>query len=207
MKTLFIPAKAKLPIVNLPKNQISKLPKKLFLAYSIQYKDLALQVKKQLQDKGIQVQKTQQVLGCSKISTKLPILLITSGKFHANNLYLQATEIYLLYNNQIEKIPQQEINQLKNQRKGALVKFLSANNFGILVSTKPGQNNLEKAIKLKQTLQKRYKNQKQVYIFLANNLDTTQFENFQIDSWINTACSGLTVDNHLIINSNEIVKP
>ena len=203
MKTLFIPTIAKLPIETLPKKELSKLPKKILLVYSIQYKDLALNIKKQLISNKIKVEKTQQVLGCSKINTKLPILLISSGKFHATNTYLKSPEIYTLYNNQIEKIPQSDITQQINQRKVALVKFLSANNLGILVSTKPGQNNLTKAIKLKQTLQKKYK-QKKIYIFLSNNIDTTQFENFQIGSWINTACPRITVDNNKIINYNEI---
>ena len=204
MKTLFIPAKLKTQTGTLPKKELSKLPKKIFLVYSIQYKDLALNIKKQLISNKIKVQKIQQVLGCSKINTKLPILLISSGKFHATNTYLKSPEIYTLYNNQIEKIPQSDIAQQINQRKVALVKFFSANNLGILVSTKPGQNNLEKAIKLKKTLQKKYK-QKKIYIFLANNIDTTQFENFQIDSWVNTACPRLIVDNNQIINYEEII--
>ena len=47
---------------------------------------------------------------------------------------------------------------------------------------------------------------KKAHIFMANNLDINQFENFRIDSWINTACSGLAMDNPQIINLDELPK-
>ncbi len=206
MKTLFIPAIQKnLDITLLPK-EIKKLPKKLLLLYSIQYKDLAKQIKSQLLKANIKIQRFQQVLGCSKISnqSKLPVLLISTGDFHARNLYLQSPIIYMLKNNKIMRVSQSDIDKIKQQRKTALIKFLSADKVGILVSTKPGQNNLDLALKLKQELEKKYKNQKKVYLFISNNIDINQFENFQIDSWINTACPGLAIDNPLIINYDEL---
>jgi len=203
MKTLFIPAIKKNLDIQLPKSEIKKLPKKLLLLYSIQYKTLTKSIKSQLEKANIKVLKTQQILGCSKINTTLPILLITTGKFHALNLYTQSSAIYLLYNNAIKKISNKEINKLKTQRKTALLKFLSANKIGILVSTKPGQQNLKKAISIKKQLLKKHK---QPYIFISNNIDINQFENFQIDSWINTACPGLAYDNPSIINIDELPK-
>jgi len=206
MKTLFIPARQKNLELELSQSQIKKLPKKLLLLYSIQYQDLATSIKSQLKTHNIKIQKTQQVLGCSKIKTSSPVLLISTGKFHALNLYLQTPELYILEGKTIKKIPKEEIEQLKIQRKTALIKFLSANNIGILVSTKPGQQNLNLALKLKQKIEKKYKNEKQVFIFISNNIDINQFENFNIDSWINTACSGLIVDKPTIINYNELPK-
>ena len=204
MKTLFIPAIQKNLQLELSPKEIKKLPKKLLLLYSIQYQDLATSIKSQLKAHNIKIQKTQQVLGCSRITTNLPILLVSTGKFHALNLYLQTPELYMLEGKTIKKIPKEEIEKLKIQRKTALIKFLSANNIGILVSTKPGQQNLPLALKLKKIIQKKYKNQKQVFIFISNNIDINQFENFNIDSWINTACSGLIVDKPTIINYNEL---
>ena len=203
MKILFIESKQK----NLPDkitySKIKKLPKKLFLAYSIQYKDLATRVKEQLIKNKIKVEKFQQVLGCSNISNKnkLPVLLIGSGEFHAINLYLQSSGVYILENNKIRKIPDIDIKKIKAHKKAALLKFLAADNIGILVSTKPGQENLKKATSLKQKLEKK---NKKAYIFLANNIDITQFENFQIDSWVNTACPGLSFDNPNIIPYSEL---
>lgn len=203
MKTLYIESKLKNLELNLPIGEIKKLPKKLFLAYSIQYKDLAESIKLLLKSNNITVTKFQQVLGCSKISNKsnLPILLIGTGRFHAINLYLQAPEIYVLENNKIIKISAQEIEQLKIRRKTALMKFLNADKIGILVSTKPGQENIKQAVKLKDKLKKK---NKQAYILLSNNINIAELENFNIDSWINTACPGLALDSNKIVNMDEV---
>jgi len=203
MKTLFIEARLKNLNVNLDKQEIAKLPKTLFLAYSVQYKNIIPLIKKQLENNKIKITKMQQVLGCSKVNTKDPILLIGQGRFHAINLYLQAPSIFVLENNKITKISEQEIEKVKNKRKAALLKFLHAENIGIIVSTKPGQENLAIALKIKQKLESKY-NDKKFYMFLSNNIDLSQFENFNIQSWINTACPGLANDNSAIINYEEL---
>jgi len=206
MKILYIQAKQNNLSIKLNKSEISKLPKSkgLFLAYSIQYKGLAESIKKQLKANHIKIIKFQQVLGCSKVNTQLPILLIGSGRFHAQNLMLQSHNgLYILENNKIIKISDKEIQELKAKRKTALIKYLKADKIGILVSTKPGQENLNQAIKLKEKIEKQ-NNQKKVFIFMSNNIDASQFENFNIDVWINTACAGLSMDNASIINVSEI---
>ena len=198
---LYIPTIQKNLDIKLSKKEIAKLPKKLFLAYSIQYKHLAKSIKQQLQKNHIKIPKFQQVLGCTKISTKLPILLVSTGKFHAQNLILQSPILYKLENNKIIKIPEKEVNKLKAKKKTALIKFLKADKIGILVSTKPGQERLKDAVKLKNQLENK---NKRPFIFISNNIDTNQFENFNIDSWVNTACSGLAMDNSNIINIDDL---
>ncbi|MFA5173729.1 MAG: diphthamide synthesis protein [Candidatus Pacearchaeota archaeon] len=201
MKTLFIEAKLKNLDIQLSKQEISRLPREIVLAYSIQYKEIAYNIAKQLKHNNIKLNKITQVLGCSKLKTHLPILLVGTGRFHATNLYLQSPIIYVLEGNKIIQIPESEINKLKAKRKTAFIKFLSAESIGILVSTKPGQENLNKAIKLKQKL---IKQGKSTHIFVSNNIDTSQFENFNINSWINTACPGLANDNSNIINIDDL---
>jgi len=203
MKVIYIESKLKNATLNIPNSELAKLPKKIFLAYSIQYEQIVYNIAKQLKKQKIKVEKIQQVLGCSKINTKIPILLVGSGKFHAINLFLQSPILYMLENKKIIQIPKQEIERFKAKRKTALIKFLKAETIGILVSTKPGQKNLQKAEKLKQRLKKQGK---QPYIFISNNIDISQFENFQIDSWVNTACPGLANDNSDIINIDELPK-
>ncbi len=204
MKTLFIKSKLKNLKLALTKQEIVKLPKKLIICYSIQYKELTESIKKQLSSNNIAVNGLYQVLGCSKISNKsdLPILYIGTGRFHSYNLYLQAPELYMMdiANNIINKVPEKEIEKLKNRKRTALLKFLNADNIGILVSTKPGQENIEIAEKLKQKLENKGK---KAFVFLSNNIDINQFENFNIDSWINTACPGLSLDSPNIINYKE----
>ena len=202
MKTLFIESKAKNIKTSLSKKDINKLPKKLLLLYSLQYKELAESIKKQLIASKIRIERFQQVLGCTTLyNNQLPILLIGTGKFHAINLYLQAPIIYRLENNKITKVSSSEIKEIEVHKKSALIKFLSADNIGILVSTKPGQEHLNQAIILKEKLNKKGK---QAFIFISNEINTSQFENFNINSWVNTACSGLSFDDSRIININEI---
>jgi len=203
MKILYIESKLKNQELNLPSEELAKLPKKLFLAYSLQYKDIAIKIKKLLETNDFTISQFRQVLGCSKLKTKDPVFFMGSGRFHAINIFKQADEVYILENNKISKFPGSEISLIKTKRKTALLKFLSSENIGILVSTKPGQENLKKAEKLKTDLQKKGKNP---YIFITNNIDIKEFENFNIGSWVNTACPGLSFDNPEIINIDEIPK-
>jgi diphthamide biosynthesis enzyme Dph1/Dph2-like protein len=202
-KILYVESRQKNIGAELNRSEIKKLPKKIFLAYSIQYKDLAISIKKQLEESNIKIDGFQQVLGCSKIKTKLPILLISTGRFHAENLFLQAPIIYTLENNKILKAKGEEIEKLKSRKKAALVKFLNADKIGILVSEKFGQENLKKAIELKKKLD----GKKKAYIFISDSLDINQFENFNIDFWVNTACPGLSFDTNKIINIEDINAP
>ncbi|MGV8151657.1 MAG: diphthamide synthesis protein [Candidatus Nanoarchaeia archaeon] len=203
MKIMFIESRIKNRDIRLTEDQLNSLPKEIFIAYSIQYRELAESIKSQLKNK-VSVKGFSQVLGCSKINTKFPVLLIGQGRFHAINLYLQAPQVYIFENGSLLKMPSSEINKLKTARKTALIKFLSSDNLGILVSTKPGQEHLSLAIKLKEKLTKKGKN---CYIFLSDNIDFNQFENFNIGSFVNTACTGLAFDNPSIINISELPKP
>ena len=203
MKVLFVPSRRKDLSYDIDKREFAKFPKKLFLAYSLQYESLAKNVRKQLVANKIKVEGFRQVLGCSKINTKLPVLLISTGLFHAINLFLQAPKIFLLKGDKIIQVSQADIDKVRNRRRTALMKFLKAENIGILVSLKPGQESLKAAVSLKERLVRKGR---KAYIFLADNIDIGQFENFPIDSWVNTACPGLVNDSLEVININELPK-
>ncbi|MBU3907543.1 MAG: 2-(3-amino-3-carboxypropyl)histidine synthase subunit [Nanoarchaeota archaeon] len=202
MQTLFIPAKRKIPFDKGKIKEIAKkLPNKIAIAYSIQYKDFAKQIAKQL-GKGKVTQITQ-VLGCSKL--KLPkkanaILLIGSGEFHALNLALQTKlPIYILDCYNLRKLSESQINAYKIRLKASYIKFLNADKIGILVSLKPGQQNLNRALRLRKHPKGNIRRKKS-YIFLGDNINISEFENFSIGSWINTACPRLRDDNTNIVN-------
>lgn len=206
MKVLYLESKKK--INELEKSPISigqleNLPKTLFLAYSIQYKPLAEQIKKQLQASKFKITGFQQVLGCTSLKSKTPILLIGSGRFHALNLARMSKQEVYTYNNSISKITNEEISIFEKQLQGKLSKLLTSNEIGILVSTKPGQNQLAKAEKLKQLLQAK---EKKVFLFISNNLNTSEIENFNLDIFVNSACQGLELDNPKIINIDEVLE-
>jgi diphthamide biosynthesis enzyme Dph1/Dph2-like protein len=203
MKTLFIPSKRK---VNVHKERIleisKRLPKNIIIAYSIQFQDLALQIKKIL-CKRHNITKITQVLGCSRLiipQKTQAILLIGSGRFHATSLALETNmPIYILESNNLSIISKEEILKLKKKQKADYLNFLHSEQIGILISTKPGQENLKRAMSLKKSVKN-----KQSYLFLSNNIDTSEFENFGINSWVNTACPRMDMNNSRIINMNKI---
>ena len=199
MKTLFIPAKIKSKVNEKKISLISnKLPKNIVVAYSVQYENQAKKIKNIL-SKNHKIVQFVQVLGCSKINFPKntdAVLLVSSGKFHGISLAVETDlPIYIIEENSLKEISKKEIENLKKRKKGAYLKFLHADRIGILVSTKPGQENLKNAIEFKKNL----KNKKS-YLFVGNNINTSEFENFGLDCWVNTACPRLDMASNEIIN-------
>lgn len=205
MKTLFIPAKSKSNVNKQKMLEISKkLPINMALAYSIQYKNQAEEIRKILLKKH-KITKFIQVLGCSKPNfpkNTSAILLIGSGRFHAISLALETNlPIYILEHNKLSLVSKKDTEHLKQKQKAAYVNFLNSNKIGILVSTKKGQENLKKAISLKSKLK-----DKDSYILIGDNINISDLENFNIKSWANTACPKLSLDdkNNSIINLDRL---
>lgn len=198
MKKLFIPAKSRLKI-SLHK---SNLPKNFAIVYSIQFKEQAEKIKEFLSS-AYNITEFIQVLGCSQpkfSKTTQAILLIGQGKFHAVSLaYETKLPVFILENNKVTKISEEKIKKFNEKKKASLMKFLSSNKIGILVSTKPGQENLKKAIDFQKN------SKKNSYLFIGNELNVSEFENFpEIQSWVNTACTRMDLNSSKIINLNEI---
>jgi len=202
METIFIPTRLKSKVNKSKILAIAKrLPKTIAIAYSIQYEEIAKQIKIILKDKKIT--KFTQILGCSKFllpKETQAVLLISDGRFHAVSLALESKlPIYILQNNKLEKISGEEVNKLKTKKKASYLKFLHANKIGILVSTKPGQENLKRAREFKNKIK-----DKRSYLFICNNINKNEFENFpDIQFWINSACPRLDFDSS-IINLSDI---
>jgi 2-(3-amino-3-carboxypropyl)histidine synthase len=133
-----------------------------------------------------------QILGCNfknaeKIKNKVDsYLFIGSGDFHPLELAIRTgKEVYVAnpYNNTITKISREEVEKKKKEIKGKYIRFLNAKKVGILVSTKPGQYNIKKAIELRKKIKK------ETYIFVFETLRENELENYpDIDIFINTAC-------------------
>jgi len=206
MKVLYIEAKKK-KSEKLNEESLKTLPKELFIAYSIQFKSLAEQIQAHLIKHSYNIIGFQQVLGCTKLRVKnnAAILLIGSGRFHALNLALQNKEVYIYNNGLITKIAEKDINDLKKNKETNLRRFFLARKIGILVSTKPGQENTIKAQLLKERILKKYP-EKEVFLFFSSHINVNEFENFQIDFWINSACPGLINDASNLLNIDDILE-
>lgn len=199
MKILYISAKSKL---NLDEIRNIKLQGKIGLVTTIQYSHYLKSIQKIIKNSII----GGSILGCNIIQAKKIInkvdsfLFIGTGKFHAINLASNLNKPIHIFNpetNQLYQITEKEINEFKSRKKGSYMKYLNADKIGILISIKPGQYNLKKALELKK------KSKKQSYLFLFNTLNPSELENFpQIQAWVNTACPRIEYKN--IINIEDL---
>ncbi|MCX6711847.1 MAG: diphthamide synthesis protein [Candidatus Woesearchaeota archaeon] len=199
MKILHIPATLELDL-----NEIKniKLQGKIGLVTTIQYSHHLKNINKIIKNSII----VGYILGCDisnakKIANKIDsFLFIGTGKFHPIKLASELNKPVYIFNpetNNLYQVSQQEINEVKSRKKGSYIKYLNAEKIGLLISLKPGQYNLNKALQFKK------KSKKQSYLFLFNTLNTLELENFpQIQSWVNTACPRIEYKN--IINIEDL---
>ncbi len=201
MNTLFIESKSKLNFSNF--KIFKNLPKNLAIVYSIQFKSLAEKIKSEL-SKSKQITLFSQVLGCSNPDFPKKteaILLVGNGKFHAVSLaYESGLKVYLLESDSIKEIEKSEVELISKKEKSALIKYLNSEKIGIIVSTKPGQQRFSRALEFK----KKTKNKKS-YLFLANDINVSEFENFGLNSYVNTACPRMDLVSSSLININKVI--
>ncbi len=193
MKTLFIESRKK----NFPEVDLLRLPQDIHLLYTIQFKPLALELKRKL---GKRILACQQVLGCSRIKPKADLFLL-GNRFHALNIAVSCNCPIKYLDGEITR---EELEKEKSKEKAKISKFYLSNNIGLLVSIKSGQSKLNLALKLKESLVHKFKD-KSFCLFLADNINLQELENFPIDLYLNTACSGLELDSSRILNVDKIV--
>jgi len=221
MKTVFIEARSDVKIV-LPKALIEKLPQKIGLITTVQHLDEIDSIKKQLKgkevytSKGIRCKHECQVLGCDSdaaISLKDKVdayLYIGSGEFHPKFILIRLdvdkkVYVYNPFSDEYKTMDKKSIEKILKRRNGALAKFHSSENIGILVSTKPGQDRLKEAQEFKEKIRP-----KQGYILVSETLDFSELENFPfIDCFVNTMCERIGYDDTVrtprpIVNIDDI---
>ena len=192
--------------INLSNLDTGILPKNIGLATTVQFLDYIDEIKKHLETDGISVftgkirQKYDtQLLGCDygaaeKVKDNVDAFLyVGTGKFHPLGIALNIDKEVYCYDPLIAvmlKIDRLEVERYNKKRKAAYMKFLEADEIGLLVSLKPGQNNFKKAIELKNQLK-----DKSCYVLVSDTLDFNQVENFPfIQCWVNTACNRILDD-------------
>jgi 2-(3-amino-3-carboxypropyl)histidine synthase len=206
MKTMFIEARSRVGII--PDNkQLKRLPKRLALATTVQHAHKIRDLKRHLErnDKKVVLLKGKhsryagQVLGCDfSVDKKImkntdAILYVGTGSFHPIELAMKSGKEVFVFNpvnKTLNKINIKDINKIKKRKKGALIKFLSSKEIGILISTKPGQYHMKRA----RELEKKYKNKNFHYLFF-DTLDFNDLENFPfIQCFVNAACPRMIDD-------------
>jgi 2-(3-amino-3-carboxypropyl)histidine synthase len=191
--------------------KIKKISDKVGLISTVQFSNIFSDFKKKLENLGKEVWVYREgiVLGCdasaaTNIEDKVDAFVyLGSGKFHPTQIALalkKKKRIYILnpLSNDFSEVDWQEVERFRVRMSVSKAKFLTSNKTGILVSIKSGQCDLRAALKLKEKFEseKNDNEKKKAYLFLFDNLDMNQFEDFpEIESYVNSACPGLALDH------------
>jgi len=215
MKLMFVEARYKKPV--LIGKHVLKLPPKVGLVTTVQFIGQIKEVKSQLEKEGKKVFLGRgkhtvyqgQVLGCDvnsalSISNKVDAFLyIGSGLFHPIAISLKTKKDVFTFNpltNKFSKVDKKEAEKINKKKKGALIKFLSSKEIGVIVTTKPGQEQLKKAFELKNKFK-----DKNFYFLTFNTINFNQLENFPfIECFVNTACPRIALDDSVNISKSII---
>jgi len=165
-----------------------------------------------LESKGLQAFIGGQVLGCNqnnalKIEKKVDVFLyIGSGLFHPIGISAKTEKPVLMlnpYSGVLERLPEVEKERWLKRQKGRLAKAIEAQVYGILVSTKDGQFNRERAFELKKKFES---DGKRAFLFAGEELNPANLLPFKVDCWVNTACPRLVDDEFSkpVVNAEEL---
>lgn len=206
MKTLFISAKSPVDLT-LPDEAVKKLASlKVGIVTTIQHLHNIHSVKKQLPHSIL----AGQVLGCradaaGRLGATLDAFLyVGSGEFHPVQVALSSSKPVFFWNPYTKTFGPLDMQFVKDYQRrvfASLNCFYHANNVGVLVTTKRGQNNnmitsptlANKFDPVSQILSRT--DGKKYYVFVFDTLNAGELENFSfIDVWLNTACSRMHDD-------------
>lgn len=152
--------------------------------------------------KGKKTAYAGQVLGCDVLAAKTIekdvdcILYFGGGNFHP--IGIEVEKPILLANPFSGEVRwvSDEIEKVRKRRKGMLIKAAEGNVFGILVSTKIGQFNLDGAERAKKAIEEKGK---RAVILVSNAVNGDGLKDFNFfDAYINTACPRIEEDYKLL---------
>jgi len=198
------------------------------LTTTVQHAHQVEEMKKKLTEKGVSVLvgggtgKTPldaQILGCSYM-TAINImervdafLYVGGGQFHPSGIVMSTGKPVIIanpYNGEVSGIKEGDLMDLAKRRMAAVTIAKTSKRFGILVSSKPGQNNLEKAVELQKMLKEQGNEALLIYM---DEIRAEHINNYsEPEILVNTACPRIAVDGingidrpMLTINETEVV--
>jgi diphthamide biosynthesis enzyme Dph1/Dph2-like protein len=225
MKVIHIEARLKGNVL-LPDSVIKKLPEKIIVFTTIQLMSSLPGILKQLEDAGktpftVKTNHTRhdgQILGCNVEHytdyTKKDFdsfLYVGDGLFHPKALAWknEGKKVYAYdpYSEKFAEIKGEDIEQIKKKHKAALSKFYMSSKIGLIITTKPGQYMMKKALKLKEDYP-----EKEFFFFVDNTFNFDSLEDFPfVQVWVNTACPRIGFDDSIrlskgVINIDDVLK-
>lgn len=192
-------------IVKLPEEFIAKLPKEVVMFTTVQFLDSKKAIVKQLNDAGITVSGVRarhtryegQILGCSttKFDTDAKnYLYIGDGLFHPKALVLRNDVKVFMYDPKTGEdawLDPNSVDSIRKKVKTNFMRFLTANNVGVIITLKPGQN--------KEYMTKKLEEQypdKNFYYFVDHTINFQSLVDFPfVDMFLNTMCERIGSDD------------
>jgi len=202
MDTHYIPTKIIIKELKNFDKLLNILPKKVGIVTIIQYLDIAKKIKKILEEKGFVVYSKKSefypemiILGCDVSAADVntdTILFIGSGRFHALEIARKLNKNVIIYDPITGNILFIKDDNFETKVTLLLSEIKYSKKVGIITSIKPGQYYIQKVLRIKEELEKKGK---EVFLFLADNINFEEFQNFpDIDFWIIAACPRLIDD-------------
>lgn len=136
-----------------------------------------------------------QVLGCNFEAARVDceeILYIGSGIFHPLGAAIATGKRVIAADPYLNRVEEVFPEKFLRKRGGYIAKAMYAAVFGIIVSTKSGQNRMELALELKALAKK---HEKKAFIIEMDLVSPEQLLAFQADAYVNTACPRITIDD------------
>jgi 2-(3-amino-3-carboxypropyl)histidine synthase len=201
VKTIFIPCRSKADVELVADNILEKIDcKKIGLVTTAQFVNDLKEIKKRLEKAGKTVlispgrPNLGQVLGCDARAAKGAdcYVYIGTGHFHPLRVAVETRKlVFIAYpSGGIERVSEETIMKHEKIKAARLHGFKEADTVGVLVSTKPGQNRMKQALSLKRKLA----GKKETFIFAANEIKPDYLLGYDVDAWVNTACSRISED-------------
>ena len=207
---LYVPARGRHDTISLVENAIPQLEgKRVGLATTIQHLHTIEGMKERLEKRGFEVSIPSrgpwahdqgQTLGCDyfglkRIDQNVDSFLIVGSYFHAigASLSVEKPTVYAdPYSRTVRRLDNDRA-RIVRQRYAMVEKARQAKNFGVIVSTKPGQSNPQIAHQIQKQLEEKGK---RVVLFYADEVVPEKLLDFtDIDVFVDTACPRLALDD------------
>ncbi len=136
-----------------------------------------------------------QVLGCNFTAARVDceeLLYIGSGIFHPLGVAIATGKRVIAADPYLDQAVEVAPEKFLRKRGGYIARAMDAAVFGIIVSTKSGQNRMELAMRLKALAEK---HGKKGFIIEMELVTPEQILAFQADAYVNTACPRITIDD------------
>lgn len=217
---LFLELSSDLDLLPLLEEALPKLKKSVAITAAIQYVPSLPTVKGFLEQNGLEVYVGEgdsrvaypgQILGCNFSAPKAvsenveQFLYVGEGNFHPLGISIATGKDVLVVDPEMNEIRDMAEfrDRILRQRHAIITDLDSASAFGIVVSSKSGQNRFGLARKIKEDLEK---NGKKAVLFLLDNLNPDNLLGLDVDAFVSVACPRIAIDD-FALHKKPIITP